>query len=356
MTKPNTTYFFEDKPLFGLDVGRGSIRVMQIDPSGSKPRVIGYGTAEFDPSAVDDGVIVQPEVIAKSTQDLFRHHLVGDITTRRVAIALPVACAFTRSMYVPSLSAKETEEAVQTEAEQYIPMPLNDIYIDYSRTKSRGDSSELFVVAMPKRIVDSYLTLTRLMGLEAVLFETSVGACAELFSRDQHSDVPSILIDFGTLSADVTVYHDGITLSSTVACGGEQITDLIRGALNVTSREANIIKTKYGLGVSKKQSHIENALSPLLGLLMKEVRRTIRYYEERLEKKLTIGQIVITGGGANMPGLADYLTNNLRLPVRALDPSSHLQFGRLQPFAATERMSYVTVAGLSMVRPAEIFA
>ena len=356
MTK-STTYFFEDKPLFGLDIGHSSLRVMQLDSGSKLPRLIGYGTASIDPSCIVDGIIEKPEVIAKAAQDLFKRNLIGDITTKRVAVALPVAHAFTRTLRLPELSEKETAEAVRTEAEQYIPAAIDDLYLDYSRPKSdTKNESELFLVAMPKRIVDSYLVLTRLLGLEAVLFETSIGAGAQLFARDEQSDVPSVLVDIGSDSADITVYNGGLLVSGTVAGGGEQITSLLADSLHVTKAEAAIIKTKYGLGYSKKQPQIENALSPVLGLLTKEIKRTIRYYEERSGSKQTIGQIIIMGGGANMPGLSEYLTNNLRVAVRAFDPTAYINFGHLQPINETERMSYVTVAGLGLTNPKEVFA
>ncbi len=345
--------YFEDKPLFGLDIGRGSLRVMQLEYHAGKPKMVGYGSANFDHSAVVNGVIEKPEIIAKAAQDLFRHHLIGDITTNRVAISLPVSRAFTRTLETPDLSPKEIEEAVRTEAEQYIPAAIDDLYLDYS---SIGTGDEVFLVAIPKRIVSSYLTLSRMLGLEAVLLETTIGAGAQLFSRDQHQDLPTVLVDFGSESADITVYHGGLTISGTVACGGEKITQLIMGALDVSEKEAVIIKSKYGLGYSKKQELIISGLKPVLSLLTKEIKRTIRYFEERSGSKDSIAQILVMGGGANMPGLAEYLTNDLRIAVRSFDPTSYINFGRLQPISENERMSYVTVAGLALTEPGEVFA
>jgi Tfp pilus assembly PilM family ATPase len=97
-------------------------------------------------------------------------------------------------------------------------------------------------------------------------------------------------------------------------------------------------------------------MSAPLSLLIKEIKRTVRYYEEHSEGKRQISQVVIAGGGANMPGLAEYLTSNLRMAVRSFDPTSYLEFGRLQPFNLTERMSYVTAAGLAIIDPDEVFA
>lgn len=359
-TKQSQTYFYQDKPLFGLDIGHGSLRVMQLGaPKSTKgeTKVLGYGLTTFPPEAIQDGTIVQPEVVAEAALELFKHNLVGTISSRRVALSLPTSHVFTRIVQLPKLSDKDVAAAVQLEAEQYVPVPLDDLYIDYTPINlDQPDTVELFMVAAPKKIVDSYLLLARMLGLEAVLFETSISASGRIFSYDQQNDIPAILIDFGSESADITVFDKQLVVSGTVPCGGEAITKLIADALNVTVHEANIIKSKYGLNFSKKQQHITTALEPTLATLIKEIRRTMRYYEERYGKEHAVGQIVMIGGGASMPGLSDYLTDNLRLPVRTLDPTSFFNFGSLQPLNLMAHTSYVTVAGLSMASPTEIFA
>lgn len=350
-----TPLLFEDKPLFGLDIGHTSVRVVQIVKGLKRPRIIGYGSATFDSVAIEDGEIVRPEVIAEATLKLFKTNLVGDITTKRVAMSVPVARAFTRSIDAMKLSDKEIAEAVQTEVEQYIPAAIESLYIDYTRVVDKKGRASVSIIAMPRKIVDSYVILARMLGLEVVLIQTSSGAGANLFSHDAQSDLATVLVDFGSDSADITIYDKNPIISGTAPCGGEQITSIIGKTLGVTEKEALIIKSRYGMSVSKKQQQIENALKPTLALLTREIRRTIRYYEERSKAKRSVAQIVIMGGGANMPGLADYLTNDLRLPVRAFDPSTYVSYGRLQPVGAGERMSYVTAVGLALYDSSEVF-
>lgn len=357
MKKTNVTpLLFEDKPLFGLDIGRSTVRVLQIHHTKGKPHVVGYGEVGFDPTCIQNGVVVGHETIAAAIQKLFAENIVGAITTNRVTLSLPISRTFTRSIEVPKLTEKELAEAVKTEAEQYIPAAATDLYIDYSRVRTTEKQTTVFIVGVPKKIVDSHLVLMRMLGLETVLMQTSSGAGAHLFSRDEQSDLPAVLVDFGSDSADITIYDKAPIVSGTVACGGEQITHAIMDALGVTEREAIIIKSKYGLSYSKKQKQIEATLEPIIGPLVREIRRTVRYYEERSKSKKNMSQIVVMGGGANMPGLADYLTSTLRIPVRSFDPTAYLHFGHLQPFNVGERMSYVTAAGLSFYKPEEVFA
>lgn len=351
------SYFFDDKPIFGLDIGRSTARVIQLhsDSLKHKPKVIGYGEISFDASLVRNGVIIKPTEMAAAIQKLFKHSLVGDITTRRVALSLPIAHAYTRSIELPKLNEKELSAAIQSEIDEYIPAASESLYVDYSAVKTSADTWSTFIVAVPRRIVDSYLTVCRLLWLEPVIIQTSSGAGSNLFKRDENGDLPSVLVDFGSESADITVLDKTPIVSGTVAFGGEEVTNIIAKTLDVNQREAVIIKTKYGLSYSKKQRQIETALKPSLDTLVREIQRSVRYYDERSKGKRPIAQIVIMGGGANMPGLADYLTNSMRVPVRAFDPTHFLDFGRLQPLNMGERMSYVTAAGLAILRAEDAF-
>src|SRR5689334_8648689 len=118
-TKP--IRFYTDKPVFGLDIGRSSLKVMQLADSADEPEITGYGSADFDVHAIDDGVIVKPEALSEALHDLFENRLAGEINTRRVAMALPGYRAFTRSIQLPDLGKAELTEAVQLEVEQYVP-------------------------------------------------------------------------------------------------------------------------------------------------------------------------------------------------------------------------------------------
>jgi len=356
----HTPSLLHDKPVFGLDVGHGSIKVMQVaqhdrDAGSQGPHIIGYGVTEFDSSALDNGVIVKPEVIAAALLNMFDNQLIGDITSRRVALAIPTYRSFSRSMQLPKLSARELDDAVHLEAEQYVPVPLSDLYLDYAVTRRGEEQDDLLAIAVPKEIVDSYLTLTRMVGLEVMLVETTMASASRLFAHDKYNDIASVIIDFGSLTADVSIFYKTMLVTSTVAAGGLVFTNNIRDGLGVTLAEAAIIKTKYGLSVSKKQQEITAALEPTLQQLTKEIRRMVRYHEEHYGAEKPIGQVIMLGGGANMPGMSEYLTSSLRLPVRVHDPWQYLSFDGLQAPSRADRLMYATVAGLSLVNPKEIY-
>lgn len=351
----NNTLFYQDKPVFGLDIGFSSLKVMQTEWEAKRQKVTGYGVMGFDPAVVKDGVIADPEGMAKVAYELFDKHLIGDITTRRVALAVPAARTFTRAVTLPKLNDKDLAEAVRLETEQYVPVPLDELYLDYNVINRLEKEQELLVVAISKKIVDSYLQFTSLLGLEVVAIETTIGAACRLFVQAEQSDIPTVLIDLGSLSSDITIYDKGLIVTGTVPGGGDSFTQAICEKLKVTREEAHVIKTKYGLGLSKKQKEITECLLPILDQMLKEIRRMIRYYEERSGMGKKIGQIVTMGGGANMPGLSEHMTDLLRIPVRMCDPWQNLNFAGLQPPNNVEKSMYVTVSGLALTNSKEIF-
>lgn len=332
---------------------------MQCEPAAGKgkpPLVLGYGTANFDSSAIEEGVIVKPELIAEAAKKMFLHGFHGELSTRRTVMALPTYRSFSRSMQLPALKGAELQQAVELELEQYIPVPLKELYLDYAVVSRNAQELQLFAVAIPRNVVDSYLGLAETMGMEPILVETTMSSAARLFSHDKNSDIPTVIIDFGSQTADIGIYNKSTLVSGTVPSGGLVFTKLIKDKLGVSEAEAGFIKTKYGLSKSKKQAEIIEAVKPALQKILAEIRRMTRYYEERYGTEHNIGQIIILGGGANMPGLGDYLTESLRLPVRSFNPWNLLNYGKLALPTGPDRLMYATVAGLSLVKPKEIFA
>jgi type IV pilus assembly protein PilM len=353
----NDSLLFKDKPIFGLDIGFSNLKVMQLDSHGKRHTVTGYGLIDFDPEIIKDGVIVDPEALAKVIHKLFAQDIVGAITSRRVILSIPAVQTFNRTMQIPKLSQKELDEAIKLEAQQYIPMPLEELYIDYEIVRQNTDGLTLLISAAPRKIIDSYITFCQLAGLEIAAIETTISACNRIFMKTSVVDVPTILIDFGARSSEITVYDKkNMVVTSTAPGGGNNIAEILARQLEVTPKESHIIMKKYGLGVSKKQKQIIGSLSPLLESLIKEIRRMVRYYEERSGSNLKINQIITMGGGANMPGLAEYMTDRLRLPVRTFHPWDEFDFSLLTAPNEQERSAYATVAGLALIKHKDIFS
>ncbi len=348
-----TQLFYKDKPVFGFDIGRSSIKIMQLSQAKKGTIVDGYGTISFDPKAIVNGVVVDPEVIIKAANELIEKQMVGRLTTTKVAVSLPNAYSFSRILTLPIMDAKDLASAVELETSQSIPLPLDDLYYDYEVMKAIDEQTqEVHLAACPKSIIDSYMGVFEALGLEVELIESNISAVTRMVVHAEAHDVTTLIVDFGSTACDLSVY-DGSTIriTSTVDCSGDAITSLISEKLGLTQQQAHSIKTRYGLEVSKKQAAILDAVGPELNKLTNEIRKVIRYFNERSEGKDAIGQIIVLGGGANLPGLSGFITDKSRLPARLCAPWNNLSFGKLQPPHELETTLYTTAGGLSLVTP-----
>ena len=347
--------FYKDEPVFGFDIGRSSIKIMQVTQSNKQTTVVGYGTTTFDMGAVVNGVILNPEVIIKAAHELIEKHMVGKLTTKHVAVSLPNAHSFSRVITLPKMNQKDLKSAVGLEVDQSIPMAVEDLYYDYSIARTLEDGSiEVQIVACPKEIVDSYLVVFEALGLEISLIESNIAAVTRIVVHAEAHDVNTLIVDIGSTACDLSIY-DGtaIRATGTVDCSGERITQHISEALGVSLQQAHSIKTRYGLELSKKQDKIVKAAEPELNKLINEIRKVIRYFADRESSGEPIGQIIILGGGANLPGLSTHITDRTRVPTRLCAPWNNISFGHLQPPHELETTLYTTASGLSMVKAEE---
>ncbi len=352
--------FYHDEPLFGLDIGHANIKVMQLETRhDKKPEVLGYGISDYYPQdAVANGVIMKPDVLASALHELFERRLTGSITTRRVACTVPTTHIFSRPMTLPLMNDAALAEAVHLEAEQYIPMPADKLYLDYEVLRRGEQGVELLMVAAPKAIIDSHVNFLQSMNLYPVAIEPTMNAAARLFRvADPSHSQPSLLIDFGSIAVDIAVFDQTMFVNSTVPGGSETITKLLAQEFRSSLSEAYVIKSQHGLTASAQLPKIKAALQPMLDNLIREIRKMIRYYEERsAHKHSRIAQIILFGGGAIMPGLNDYLSRELKIPARPLKPWTKIDFGHLEPPTELASTIYITVAGLAILEPKEIFA
>jgi type IV pilus assembly protein PilM len=346
--------FYRDKPLIGLDIGQTNIKVMAVDPK--KWLVLGYGSIDLDPAKIQKSLEGHDSYLAESLQTLLSEKLIGSLSSNHTAIGIPTNRTFSRTFTVPTKAEKTLADAIEVEVDQYIPIPMSSLYVDYEVIERTKDQLTVIMAAVPKVLVDSCMQAAHAANLRPITVEPSINSVARLLETTEEGHLTTLIVDIGPASTDIAVLEGGaIRVSGGLSIGGNTFTLDIAKKLNVALENAHQLKVLNGLSAGPRQAKITSALQPSLQRILTEVRKVIRYYNERLTDDRKLEQVLVVGGGSNVPGIGDYFTNELVMPARVASPWQRLDFGKLPQPSRQLRPRYITVAGLASVDQRELW-
>jgi type IV pilus assembly protein PilM len=288
--------------------------------------------------------------------DLVGKNLVGSLASDHVVLGIPAGRTFTRTFTIPAGSEKNLKEAVELEVEQYIPIPLTALYVDYEVIERRPDQLMILMCAVPRTVVDTCIQIAESAGLQVCMVESSVSAVARLLEATEEGHLPTVIVDIGPASTDIAILDRSIRIAGSLSVGGNTFTLDIAKKLKIPLEEAHQMKILNGLSAGSRQQKIAAALNPSLDRIVAETRKVMRYYDERITDHRKLEQVLVVGGGANVPGIGEYFTNELVMPSRVASPWQQLNFGSLPEPTKHFRPRYITVAGLATVSPERIWA
>ncbi|MDB5167853.1 MAG: Cell division protein FtsA [Candidatus Saccharibacteria bacterium] len=346
--------FYKDKPIIGLDISQTGIKVMAVDPK--KWLVLGYGSIDLDPAKVQKSLDNSDGYLTANIATLLGEKLIGTLPSNHVVLGVPTSRTFSRTFTIPVSAEKHLADAVEVEVDQYIPIPIGSLYVDYEVIARTKENITVIMSAVPKVLIDNCNTALAGAGLQPILIEPSINSVARVLEATEEGHLTTLIIDIGPANTDIAVLESGaIRVSGGLGIGGNTFTLDIAKKMNVALENAHQLKVLNGLNAGPRQTKITAALQPSLQRILSEVRKVIRYYNERLNDDRKIEQVLIVGGGSNVPGIGDYFTNELIMPARVASPWQKLDFGNLPQPSKQFRPRYIAVAGLASVKREEVW-
>lgn len=348
-------FFYKDKPIIGLDISSTGIKLMSIDSK--KWLVNGYGSADLDPLKMKESLESNESTfLTDNIKALMKDKLVGTVSSDRVAITVPTARSYTRTFTLPASAEKALDEAVILEAEQYIPIPVSTLYIDYQIIERTRKTILVLMSAVSRVIVDNITRSVEAAGLTPILIEPGINAVGRVLTATEDGSLPTIIVDIGPANTDIAILDRGsVRVTGGVAVGGNSFTLDIAKKLNISLENAHQLKVLNGLSAGPRQQKLREALNPSLDRILVETKKVMRYYNERINSERKIEQLLVVGGGSNVPGIGEYFTESLIIAARVASPWQKLDFGKVQEPPKQFRSRYITVAGVASVNPGSIW-
>lgn len=339
------------KLTLGLDIGFSSIKAVLLEKGKERLKLLSFGSIP----APSPGIISDSDEDLQALADAARKLLqAAKIGTRDVVAALPESRVFTRVIDdLPYLSDSELSSAIRYVAEEFIPMPLSDVNLNWqilmrSDSHSKTPRTVVLVIASPKRVVSKYIKILSMAGLKPKALETETIAVTRSLVGNNPFSPSTLIVQMGSGTTDFTAVSKGlIWLTRSISSGGMALTRSLARNLNFETAQAEQYKKIYGLIEDQLEGKVYEALKPVVDIIASEARRVIQAYDAKYTQN-PIKRIVLSGGGAKMPGLVIYLANMLVLEVQEADPWFSIAVDKSMMPALSQDGSYSVAAGLAL--------
>ncbi len=375
------TNFLTLKPrAFGLDISDLSLKIVNFEKKRGKLKLSSFGEKEIEPGIIIGGLVIKEAELAKNITKAVESVEGKNLKTKYVIVSLPEEKAFFQVIQVPIMEKEDLKSAIIYEAENYIPMPIEKVYLDFQVIPSKEKSKRLNVLisAIPKNTVDSYLTSLKLAGLKPVALEIESLAIARSLIKDEPTTEPTLIIDLGATRTSFIIFSNhSLRFTSSISVSSVDFTKIISKSLGIETAAAEKLKIEYGLekGVKlknkndidvkakketkagKERNEIFEALVPALVDLTQQIKKHLRYYQSHTSRAQSgseeerVSKILLCGGGSSLKGLPELLSQELKLPVELGNPWANISLKEKkgEPNLSLENsLRYTTAIGLGI--------
>ena len=343
-------------PLIGLDVSTSGVKLVELGINNSGNMVLERcAMVSLERGCITDGTIEKFDVVADAIKRLLRK---SGTRTRNVALAMPASFVITKKIILPSgMSEDDLEQQVQTEANQYIPFPLDDVSLDFcvigpSRTSS-GDVDVLIAASRREKVQDIQ-GLAEAAGLVPAVIDVESFASRAATRRllkslpGESNGLIVALFEIGSHTTSMQVMRDeDVLYDRDQAFGGAQLTQQIVRQYGFSAEEAEFKKRNGDL----PEDYKTGVLAPFIDSLVHELARALQFFFTSTPHN-KVDTILLAGGSAGLPGLSAAVAEHMSFPCALLDPFRGMKIGTgiRQKNMHREAPSYLTACGLALRR------
>ena len=342
------------RPVIGLDITTSSIKLIELTKSGDGYRVESYAAEPSPPNAINEKAIVDAQAVGDAVRRAVKRSGArgGDC-----AVAISGDAAITKIIQMPrSLRESELESQVEMQADQYIPFPMEEVSYDFEvvgPSEKDPDMLDVLLVATRSENVEQRQASVQAAGLSARIVDVEAfaleNACRLLTHQmpDGGLERTIAVIDFGASSTTFSVLRDlKVTYTRDFAFGGQQLTEEIMRSYGLSMEEAGRAKKEGGLPANY-QAEI---LDPFIDDMCQQVSRSLQFFLASGGGREQPEQILVCGGCANIPGVADVIGSRVGIPTEIGNPLGDMKLSSRARSAGVmkDATALLTACGLAL--------
>lgn len=342
-------FLSKNLPAFGLDVGSTSFKIMQLAKKSRDIAVKAYSDVPMPKGLIIGDAISDVKTFQYLLKQTLEKPQFGRVDTSYVVASLPESKSFVRVIQIPLMSESEAENAVPYEAESFIPLPIDQVYLDWQKIGISGDKMNILMIASPKDFVDKYLDILDKAGLKPVALEVESQSCHRALIPPESRETV-LLLDMESLRTSLIMVEEGnLQFTSTIPIAGNTFTESLAKALGVASVKAEDIKKRVGLNNTAEYPNIKILFLPVLNNLSAEIKNILKFHNEH--SRLQVQKVLLMGGSGRLKNLPEFLLAELQdagvTKVELANPWQNLNVPKNPLAGENEALSFVTAIGLA---------
>jgi type IV pilus assembly protein PilM len=346
----------KEKLLVGVDIGSSAVKACHLQKTGDTYTLLALGSISLPPNSVEDGVLQEPEIVGEAITKLFKNLKFKKNT--KIAISISGFSVIVKKVKLDVMEEDELEQYLNTEAEQYIPFDIDDVYLDFQdlkTAKEEYDQTDIMLVAAKKDVVDGYLDMLRDIKLKPLLVDVDGFALENIWTTVEQTTENVALVDVGAEKMNINIIVNGTSvLARDVGSGSRQLTYEIARKFDIDDDEADKIK----LGVipaGDRQEELAEIVTKICTNWVFEIQKAVDLYRSKnADKPLT--KIVLSGGGSKVKGLAEFISQEVGIEVQPFNPFAGMKVNekKIDRDYIDAIAPQMTIAAGLAIRPSEL--
>lgn len=308
--------FGRSKSSVGLDIGSGSVKMIEMDHSGDQPEVRRIAIRPLLADAIVEGEVMDPALVAETVRALWTD--LG-LKSDEVITAIGGHDVIVKKITMDRMPEENAREVIRWEAEQHVPFDIQSVELDFQILDPEGTDAqmEVLLVAAKRELVDTKVSLLRESGLEARVIDVDSFALHNALEHNHPEAMQGIvaLVNVGHEMTNVNILEDGVPiLTRDIPFGTRRIREDLQREQGLTAEEAE------DLVQGRREFHD-------LARYVEAGGEEVSVGVERASAFLmtqdageALGRIFLSGGGARVPGLPEVIASRMGIEVVVVNP------------------------------------
>jgi len=324
---------FSPSSYLGVDIGTTSIKVVEVK-GGKRPKVVNYGLLESsgylsraNQALQTSGLKIFEADVVELLKTVIREM---GVTTKSAIASLPPFSVFTTVVDFPQMDPKELEKAMVYQAKQYVPLPLNEVALDWLKVADFQDEKgfahqKILLISVPQEQIKKYQGMFRAAGLDLKALEIESLSVARMFGNDP---TPTIVVDIGSRSTNIVFLEQGtLRWNAQSDFASASLTQALAASLGVNPLRAEELKKERGIIGTGPNYELSTIMLPFLDAIISEVKKAQFVYAQQFPTAAKTERIILSGGGANLLGIEKYFEREFGMPIVKATPFARFDYG-----------------------------